>query len=1433
MKSIRFSAVFGVLLLTLLNTINSFGQIYSYKNFNHLNGLLHGATWGITEKKDGGILIGTQGAGIVEYDGYTFHETIATDQDNNHHVTGIEVINDKILFTSRFKGVFQINESGNLSLLFKQKNTGDYIELEYFKDFLIIVTQFNLYTYDFATKKSIKVSNFKHQGNDLKVYETIKTPKGCVFLTNKGNYILTKKDQLIPLNQFFRTDNQLLEKMVFGYNKNGLLHLFDKEVQTGMIVELTKNKLNFKEKKIEHDLNADPLSIISTTYNEKKNRFAFFTYNGDLFEENDFVVKKVPNNNQYKKIAANKVITDYNGDYWVTTHITGVFKIGLQPFTKLNLHKEFSDQRINHVFKTQNNNIIFSNIHGNTYTGHLYKGKIKHHSICILTSTIINNTLYVGTTSGIYEYTEKPDRFKKITIPGIDSDKKIQFISYQSPYIWMNIADEGLYKLDKNFNLIRHYKEENHAPYTIYTGQFSDDGNYLYMGTSNGVRKLDISREIFSAIGCHDLGDYCGLSVKDIFGTSWFTLEKGIMGISRRGELFILSSPFLFPSYLFYTINTDNFGNLIIGTNKGLNVIQINDKGKVLNQRNFNPGTGFEGYETHMRASFQDNNYALVGTIEGLYYLDFNLLQQLPFPQKPVIQVQNKKTDSSQTPVLSFQFLSKNPKVRNVLYAYRIINHQNKWSSPSYNDEISIADLKSGTYTLEVKATYDGITYSKVAQYPIKITMPLLRSNLLIVALITIVFTVILLFYSHSKKNASYEIFYSEEFSLTQKYVPSLILFGFISHVLTNQITHFISDGFEVNQSLVIITGIALLYTFLRAKHNKKKKANKKVKNNLITAFYIVMLFNIYSLHETSLHPFYGFSVILTGSVAAFIFDKTKSIVIYTFIFVGVNIVVILSSAGLNYDKYLLIIPIVISGLLSVFMNLIRYDSVHQLAFISSIINKSNILALVMNREGLLKYISKNITCYINIQATDLIDQPISLMNKFIPSGVTGNIDLKSEFRDGKRFLSPLLNTRQEISWFEWSCKEFSEDIRILIGQDITEKMNLQNTYEILVENAEDLIYQVDLDGNFQFLNNRFNDYLSYDKSKLLGKNLSDILPKDYKEIVFDYYKKQFKNREKVSYFEFPMFNSNDQVQWFGQYVTLLFSVGDSSKVVGFLAVGRNITEKIKKDSIIALQRADITASINYAKRIQLNLLPPSEKIATYFPESFVIYKPKDIVSGDFYWCNQLGEYTIVAVGDGTGHGVPGAFMSILGINLLNSIIMEKHIHDPGRILDELDTRLKEMLSAGNHQQKINDGMEITVCVFNERKESLEYACAGSKLIIHDGQTFSIRKGDNKHIGDFHKDFQGYVTHHQTIGNEMTTYLFTDGFHDQFGGIQQKKYSIRRLLELFIRNISLPLHVQQSIIEQEFDNWQLNTDQTDDVTVIGLRKSKHSYDKIN
>jgi serine phosphatase RsbU (regulator of sigma subunit) len=196
-----------------------------------------------------------------------------------------------------------------------------------------------------------------------------------------------------------------------------------------------------------------------------------------------------------------------------------------------------------------------------------------------------------------------------------------------------------------------------------------------------------------------------------------------------------------------------------------------------------------------------------------------------------------------------------------------------------------------------------------------------------------------------------------------------------------------------------------------------------------------------------------------------------------------------------------------------------------------------------------------------------------------------------------------------------------------------------------------------------------------------------------------------------------------------------------------------------------------------------------------------------------------------MALADCTGHGVPGSFMTLLGINLLNSIVLEQRIFNPGTILDELDKKLIAALPRANGEENMSDEMEITICVIDHRNQELSYACAGSRFLIYESNSFTMYKGDTKHIGDKPiTGFTGYITHVTKLYSTSTMFLFTDGFQDQFGGTKDKKYSFRRMLELFEANIRLPLSEQEKMIEHEFESWRAGEVQTDDISIVSVRR---------
>jgi tetratricopeptide (TPR) repeat protein len=295
--------------------------------------------------------------------------------------------------------------------------------------------------------------------------------------------------------------------------------------------------------------------------------------------------------------------------------------------------------------------------------------------------------------------------------------------------------------------------------------------------------------------------------------------------------------------------------------------------------------------------------------------------------------------------------------------------------------------------------------------------------------------------------------------------------------------------------------------------------------------------------------------------------------------------------------------------------------------------------------------------------------------------------------------------------------------------------------------------------------------------------------------------------------------------------------------IVGFILTGlsalfilRGYKQKQKANEIIARQKLeveeknkDITDSINYAKRIQDAILPEHEMRKKMFPDSFLLFKPKDIVSGDFYWMSEKNGKKILAVADCTGHGVPGAFMSMIGNAFLNEIVNERGITRPSEILDQLREMIISSLKQGEGENK--DGMDIVLVAFDTALKTLEFAGANNPLWIirKDAADPSLKpvlleiKGDKQPVG-FHKgESLSFTNHTVNLHASDFIYLFSDGFADQFGGPKGKKFKYKQLSELLQGHYTQSCEEQQKTLSNTLTNWKGNLEQVDDILLIGIR----------
>jgi serine phosphatase RsbU (regulator of sigma subunit) len=257
----------------------------------------------------------------------------------------------------------------------------------------------------------------------------------------------------------------------------------------------------------------------------------------------------------------------------------------------------------------------------------------------------------------------------------------------------------------------------------------------------------------------------------------------------------------------------------------------------------------------------------------------------------------------------------------------------------------------------------------------------------------------------------------------------------------------------------------------------------------------------------------------------------------------------------------------------------------------------------------------------------------------------------------------------------------------------------------------------------------------------------------------------------------------------------------------------------------IEQQRLNITDSLHYARRIQKALMLPSEELEKILPSHFILNKPKDIVSGDYYWVAHRDDRLIIAVADCTGHGVPGAFMSIMGINFLTEIVNKANAIKANEILNELREKLIKSLGQTGQRDETKDGMEMALCVVDAANHQLQYSGAFRPMYLLRKNELVVIKGDPMPIGIYNEEELPFSNKEVPFREDDMIYLFTDGYVDQIGGLERKTFKSIRFKKLLKEIHDKPLHEQRDILREEHEIWRSGSEQIDDIMILGVRLS--------
>jgi len=323
----------------------------------------------------------------------------------------------------------------------------------------------------------------------------------------------------------------------------------------------------------------------------------------------------------------------------------------------------------------------------------------------------------------------------------------------------------------------------------------------------------------------------------------------------------------------------------------------------------------------------------------------------------------------------------------------------------------------------------------------------------------------------------------------------------------------------------------------------------------------------------------------------------------------------------------------------------------------------------------------------------------------------------------------------------------------------------------------------------------------------------------------------------------------DDVIQGFSigaaDYITKPFNPKELlARVQTHLQLKQKTDEIIELNSILKQNNQNITDSIIYAKRIQSAMLPPIKILSKKIPDYFIMYKPKDIVSGDFFWFEEINDFLYIVSADCTGHGVPGAFMSILSMSLLYQIVEEakitNHILPPNEILNKLRVRIINTLNKDNETPEIADGLDISLVLIDLKNKKLQFSGANQSLLIASNDNsndysdkiinseekapyLKIIPANRMPIGIHSSETVDFSNYEVNLQNDDKIYLWSDGYLSQFGGDNNRKFGTKQLRELILQINNEPMPIQKQILEKRLFEWKKDESQTDDILVIGLK----------
>ena len=891
-----------------------------------------------------------------------------------------------------------------------------------------------------------------------------------------------------------------------------------------------------------------------------------------------------------------------NGIINIGTDYLGFFQFGKQSFIKYNATPELSTPYIFNILDVKEKLYTFVSKKGILEFDNTDLNNLKYSKTIPFSGRVnelyknVNNKLLVASEKGLFEY-DDVKLTSKFEIPTTSI-----FQDTLSEKYFVGTPGNGIYVLDENFNVIDNYINKKLNISYVHSIQQYKQNQYL-VATDIGVilfeyknRKLHFKKTIIKGITF--------LKCKDQYGTFWYTSENSITSINKNLKVKKFNSSNGLSSTLIYTLNTHK-QYLYVGSNKGIDKVEITRNGGITRIETLNIFNGFDGLETNFNSGHVDEFGNLYfGTVKGLYkYLtsvhsknsEKNKLKitSLSIYSDEFISnnswfnvpEQNHKFENNQN-FLTFKLGHSTTEInKKIRYSYKLENYNKEWSKPQSSNEISFSNLSPGYYILKINevdvfSNHTGI----VTTYSFSVKEPF-YGTWWFFSIIAIVFGGVLNFSFQKSLKFNKEYVKSLSDSNFIEYKKNYLLYFGVVVILTGVFYIFLKIISEPQLITRIIFGSSCLVFYFLSNYNIVLKNLKYIFISYFSLL-IAICFQSLSLNIIPLYVTIEFLLILF--FAYNVFDKFRSYAIFSALIL-IALLILFVNLKSNREIYLILI---IANVIILIINFSRHSYLlnanDKLIFTNNIINQSNSITLACDNFGNVKFCSDSITKILGYTPQEVFGKQFWQLTE---DEDFKDVDYNEIFKPNSVFVRKVKTKSGDVKYIQWSDAKYGDNLFIASGYDITEKVEVEKQYQNLVQSASDIIYEVDKYGNYIFINEYTETLLGYSSEEIIGKNFEFIIVKEYVDRVKKHYSKIPNDKNNFEVIEFPIYKKNREELWISQNTTIKRDF--YGKIVGFSAIARDVSlaKRIEKSETTRQEKinrlnsvANKLATLNFLK---------------------------------------------------------------------------------------------------------------------------------------------------------------------------------------------------------------------------------------------------------